>query len=143
MKKLRIILADDHALVRAGIRVLVESIPGVEVAGEAGNGKEAIELIAKTLPDMALLDLAMPELSGLKVTEALSRDFPKVKVIILSMHRSPEFVLHALRMGAAGYIVKDGATSELEAAIHAVARGEPYLEHFLFNLSHIGHGEGS
>jgi len=127
LKKLRIILADDHALVRAGIRLLIESIPDVEVAGEAGNGQEALELIERTSPDIALLDLAMPELSGLGVTERLGRDFPDVKVIILSMHQSPEFVMHALRSGADGYIVKDAATSELSAAIHAVARGESYL----------------
>ena len=127
MNKLRIILADDHELVRAGIRMLIESIPNVEVAGEAGNGREALELIERTEPDVALLDLAMPELHGLKVMEIVTRDFPNVKVIILSMHRSPEFVMHALRAGAAGYIVKDGATGELTAAIQAVARGESYL----------------
>lgn len=127
MKKLRIILADDHALVRAGIRALIENIPDVEVRGEAGTGREALDLIARTSPDIAVLDMAMPELSGLAVTEALARDFPDVKVIILSMHQGPEFVLHALRAGADGYIVKDGAASELEAAIHSVARGESYL----------------
>jgi DNA-binding NarL/FixJ family response regulator len=120
-------LADDHALVRAGIRLLIESIPDVEVAGEAANGREAIDLIARIRPDIAVLDLAMPVCNGLEATELLTRDFPKVKVIILSMHRSPEFVMHALRAGAAGYIVKDGATSELAAAIHAVAKGESYL----------------
>jgi DNA-binding NarL/FixJ family response regulator len=127
IKKLRIILADDHALVRAGIRVLIESIPGVEVLGEAGNGNEALALIERTAPDIALLDMAMPELNGLGVTEAVTRRFPEVKVIILSMHQSAEFVLHALRAGADGYIVKDGASSELGAAIEAVARGESYL----------------
>ena len=125
LKKLRIILADDHALVRAGIRVLVESIPGVEVIGEAGNGNEALALIERTSPDIALLDMAMPELNGLGVTEAVAKRFPEVKVIILSMHQSAEFVLHALRAGAVGYIVKDGASSELEAGIEAVAR---YIE---------------
>jgi len=146
LNKLRIILADDHALVRAGIRVLIESIPGVEVAGEAGNGKEALELIERTLPDIALLDLAMPELSGLAVTEAVTKDFPKVKVIILSMHQGAEFVLHALRAGAEGYIVKDGASSELEAAIHAVGRGESYLSPAVSRLviaNSLEHGEHS
>jgi DNA-binding NarL/FixJ family response regulator len=114
-------------LVRAGIRVLIESIPHVEVAGEAGNGLEALELIERASPDIALLDLAMPEMNGLGVTEVLAKRFPEVKVIILSMHGSSEFVMHALRAGAHGYIVKDAATSELAAAIHAVARGESYL----------------
>ncbi len=127
MKKLRIILADDHALVRSGIRVLIESMPDVEVAGEAGNGKEAIELASRTLPDIAVLDVAMPELDGLRATEVLTRDYPSVKVIILTMHHSPDLVMHALRAGAAGYIVKDAATSELAAGIRAVARGESYL----------------
>ena len=134
LKKLRIILADDHALVRAGIRVLVESIPGVEVIGEAGNGNEALALIERTSPDIALLDMAMPELNGLGVTEAVAKRFPEVKVIILSMHQSAEFVLHALRAGAVGYIVKDGASSELEAGIEAVARGESYLSPAIWRL---------
>ena len=124
---MRIILADDHALVRAGIRLLIESIPNVEVVGEAGNGNEALALLEKTSADIALLDVAMPGLNGLAVTEAMSSRFPEVKVIILSMHQSAEFVLHALRAGADGYIVKDGASSELAAAIAAVARGESYL----------------
>lgn len=127
MKKLRIILADDHALVRAGIRALLESIPNVEVSGEAGDGKSAVDLVARTLPDIAILDLAMPQMNGLGVTEVLHREYPQVKVIILSMHRGPEFVMYALRAGAAGYIVKDAAASELETAIQTVARGEPYL----------------
>lgn len=127
MKKLRIILADDHRLVRAGIRALIESIRNVEVVGEAANGEEALALAKKLLPDVALLDLAMPDLNGILVTEALARECPSVKVVILSMHRTPEFVLHALRAGAQGYIVKDGAASELEAAIDALVRGEAYL----------------
>jgi DNA-binding NarL/FixJ family response regulator len=106
---------------------LVENIPNVEVIGEAGNGNEALALIESTSPDLALLDMAMPELNGLAVTEAISSRFSEVKVIILSMHQSAEFVLHALRAGADGYIVKDGASSELAAAIEAVARGESYL----------------
>jgi len=127
MKKLRVILADDHVLVRAGIRALIESLPDVEVVGEAGNGLEALELIKKTCPDVALLDIGMPELNGLGATDLVSRDFPEVKVIILSMHHGDEFVMSALRAGAAGYIAKDAATSELGAAIRAVAIGASYL----------------
>jgi len=127
VKKLRVILADDHALVRAGIRVLIENIPNVEVIGEAGNGNEALALMERTSPDIALVDMAMPELNGLGVTQAVAERFPEVKVIILSMHQNAAFVLHALRAGADGYIVKDGASSELAAAIEAVARGETYL----------------
>ena len=127
MKKLRVILADDHALVRAGIRVLIESLPDVEVVGEAGNGLEALELIRKTTPDIAVLDIGMPELNGLGATDLVTREFPSVKVIILSMHQGHEFVMCALRAGAAGYLVKDAATAELGAAIHAVALGASYL----------------
>jgi len=127
VKKLRIVLADDHAMLRAGIRVLIERIPDMEVAGEAGNGKEAVELIEKTQPDIALLDLGMPELDGIEATELLAKKFPDVKVIILSMHSTSECVMEALRAGAVGYIVKDAASSELETAIYSVARGESYL----------------
>jgi len=127
VKKLRIILADDHALVRAGIRALIENIPNVEVAGEAANGREALELMEKTAPDVALLDLEMPELNGMEVTELAAKKFPNVKVLILSVHQTPNFVMSALRAGARGYIVKDAATSELAAAIHAMAHNESYL----------------
>jgi len=127
MKKLRVILADDHALVRAGIRVLMESLPDVEVVGEAGNGLEALEVIRKTSPDIAVLDIGMPKLNGLGATDIIASDFPHVKVIILSMHRGREFVTSALRAGAAGYIVKDAATAELGIAIQTVAIGASYL----------------
>jgi DNA-binding NarL/FixJ family response regulator len=124
---LRIILADDHAMVRAGIRKLIEEIPEVEVVGEAGTGREAVELIEQTAPDIAMLEMVMPEMDGIETTVAVSRRFPKVKVIILSMHQRSDHVLDALRAGAHGYLVKEGAASELEAAILAVAGGEAYL----------------
>ena len=129
---LRIILAEDHALVRAGIRALLERIPNVEVVGEAPNGKEALELIGRTSPDIAMLDLEMPELDGLEATKLLAKEFPDVKVIILSMHRIPEFVTDAFRAGADGYVVKDADESELAAAIHTVANGESYLSPAVF-----------
>ncbi len=116
MKKVRVVLADDHRLVRAGIRALLEKLPNIEVVGEAGTGAEALRIIEEFSPDVALMDLAMPEGNGLATTEKLSARFPKVKVIILSIHQGPEFVMYALRAGAAGYIVKDAATAELAAA---------------------------
>jgi len=97
------------------------------VVGEAGNGKEALQLIGKTLPDIALLDLEMPELDGLQVTELLAKNFPEVKVIVLSMHRSADIVMSALQAGADGYVVKDAEAGELAAAIHAVGHYESYL----------------
>lgn len=127
MTKIRIIVADDHALVRAGLASLVNALPGMEVVGEAGNGREALQVIGETFPDLVLLDVAMPEMNGFETTQVIVRNFPEIKVIIVSMHRSPEFVMQALRSGADGYILKDSTPMELEAAIHAVARGESFL----------------
>jgi DNA-binding NarL/FixJ family response regulator len=138
MKKLRVILADDHALVRAGIRALIENLPDVEVVGEAGNGLEALKIIGQTSPDIALLDIGMPELNGFGATDLVVRDFPKVKVIILTMHQGEEFVTAAFRAGAVGYIVKDAATAELGAAIHAVALGASYLSPAISKAALVG-----
>ena len=124
---MRILLADDHALVRAGIRSLLEKIPGVEVAGEASNGREAIELIRAQRPDLVLMDIAMKELGGLEALPRITKNFPSVKVIILSAHANEEYVIRALRSGAAGYMLKDAATLELELAINSVTQGKTYL----------------
>jgi DNA-binding NarL/FixJ family response regulator len=124
---MRILLADDHALVRAGIRSLLEKIPGVEVAGEASNGREAIELIREHRPDLVLMDIAMKELGGLEALPRITKTFPSVKVIILSAHANEEYVIRALRSGAAGYMLKDAATLELELAINSVTQGKTYL----------------
>jgi DNA-binding NarL/FixJ family response regulator len=124
---MRILLADDHALVRAGIRSLLEKIPGVEVAGEASNGREAIELIRGKRPDLVLMDIAMKELGGLEALPRITKNFPSVKVIILSAHANEEYVIRALRSGAAGYMLKDAATLELELAINSVTQGKTYL----------------
>lgn len=124
---MRILLADDHALVRAGIRSLLEKIPGVEVAGEASNGREAIELIRAQGPDLVLMDIAMKELGGLEALPRITKNFPSVKVIILSAHANEEYVIRALRSGAAGYMLKDAATLELELAINSVTQGKTYL----------------
>jgi DNA-binding NarL/FixJ family response regulator len=125
--KIRILLADDHTLVRAGIRSLLEKMPAVEVVAEAADGRTALELIRKHSPSLVLMDIAMRELNGLQATERIARQFPAVRVIILSMHANEEYVLQALRSGAAGYLLKDAATVELELAIKAVTRGETYL----------------
>jgi DNA-binding NarL/FixJ family response regulator len=127
MNMTRVLLADDHALVRAGIRALLEKIPSIEVVGEAGTGREALELVRSKLPNIVLMDIAMTELGGLEALPRITKDFPSVKAIILSAHASEEYVIRALRDGASGYMLKDSATSELELAINSVIQGKIYL----------------
>lgn len=123
----RIVLADDHALVRQGFRALLSSISDFEVVGEAGNGREALRLIRTLAPQVVLMDVAMPELNGLDATAHAMREWPQLKVIIVSMHASEAYVIEALRAGAAGYLLKNADADELERAIRAVVRGERYL----------------
>ena len=125
--KTRILLAEKSALVRAGIRSLVQSMPEVEVLGETGDGHEALQLIKKYRPRVVLMDTAMPGINGLEVTARVKKEFPQVRVLIMSERSSEEGVLHALRAGAAGYMLKDATTSELEFALRAVAEGKDYL----------------
>lgn len=127
MTPVRVLLADDHALVRAGIRALLEDLEGVTVVAEAGNGSEVLELARKHRPDVVLLDISMPGLGGLEASAQLKQELPEVRVVILSMHANEEYVLQALRAGAAGYMLKDSATAELELALQAVMQGETYL----------------
>jgi len=122
-----ILLADDHALVRAGIRALVEKLPDAKVIAEAKDGREALRLVGELQPDLVLMDIAMPGLNGLEATARISREFPNVRVIILSMYGNEEYVREAISAGAAGYLVKRGATAELESAIKAVAGGDTYV----------------
>lgn len=124
---LRILLADDHVLVRAGIRTLLDQLPGVTVVAEASDGREALNLAAKHVPDLAILDVAMPVLNGLEATTRLRRQFPQMVVLVLSMHANEEYVSQAFRAGAAGYLLKKSAVAELEAAIRAVTSGKTYL----------------
>ena len=126
-KSIRVLLADDHTLVRAGIRALLEKLPGVEVAGEASDGREVIDLIKAQQPDVVLMDISMPGLNGLQALARITRDFPCVRVIILSMHPNDEYVLQALKSGASGYLLKRAATAELPAALKSVIGGEIYL----------------
>jgi DNA-binding NarL/FixJ family response regulator len=123
----RILLADDHELVRAGIRSLLQRLHDVQVVAEASDGAEALRLVATEQPDIVLMDIGMAGLNGLEATERIAQAFPAVRVIILSMHDNKEYVLQALRAGAAGYLLKDSAKAELELAVRAVARGETYL----------------
>jgi DNA-binding NarL/FixJ family response regulator len=127
MKKTRVVLADDHTLVRAGLRKLLESIPNMEVVGEASDGLALLELTAALQPDLILMDIAMPGLNGLEATARVVKTCPQARVVILSMHQSEEYVRQALRNGAAAYLLKDAAPLELDHALKAVLRGEIYL----------------
>ena len=127
MKPIRLILADDHHLVRSGLKSLLSEMKNVEVIAEASNGKEAVSLVAASRPDIVLMDIAMNELNGIEACEIISRDHPEVRTIILSMHDSGEYVAKALKAGAKGYVLKDAAPVELEFALQAVTVGETYL----------------
>jgi len=124
---LRIVLADDHRLVRAGVRALLEKGRLGEVIAEASDGREALDLVAEHRPDILLLDIGMPNLNGLDAIERIRKRSPGTKMIILSMHTNEEYVVRALRCGVAGYLIKDSAVDELERAIQTVAAGKTYL----------------
>jgi DNA-binding NarL/FixJ family response regulator len=124
---IRVLLADDHTLVRAGIRALLERMPRMEVVGEASDGREVLELVKQLHPDLVLMDIGMTRLNGLEATARLTTEFPKVRVIILSMHHTEEYVWRALKAGAVGYLLKKAATAELATALQRVAGGEIYL----------------
>jgi DNA-binding NarL/FixJ family response regulator len=126
-KPIRVLLADDHALVRAGIRALLDKTADIKVVAEAGDGQETLDFIETHEPDVVLLDITMPELSGLEVLEKVQQDFPAVQVIILTIHDDPAYAVGALRAGADGYLPKKAASHELAQAIRAVTRGEIYL----------------
>jgi Response regulator containing a CheY-like receiver domain and an HTH DNA-binding domain len=124
---LSIILADDHSLVRAGIRTLLEKLPGVTILAESGDGRETLALVHQHDPDVVIMDITMPGLNGLDATARILRECPRTKVLMLSMHTGEDYVLQALRAGATGYLLKDAATAELRLALEAVQRGETYL----------------
>ena len=127
MNLIRVLLVDDHHLVRAGLRTLLQQMPGTEVMGEASNGREALECIKADQPDVILMDITMAEMNGLVATAQVTHDFPQIRVVMLSMHANKEYVTQALQAGAAGYLLKDADPTELELAIRAVVRGEKYL----------------
>jgi len=124
---IRVLLADDHNLVRAGIRAWLDKTAEIEVVAEASDGQEAIHLVEEHQPDVVLTDIAMPNLSGLEVTRHLAKAFPRIRVLILTMYADSQYVRLALRAGAAGYLLKGAAIEELKLAICAVAQGETYL----------------
>lgn len=127
MSTLRVLVVDDHAVVRQGIRAVLESDDGIEVVGEAGDGEEAIRLQGELSPDVMVLDVNMPPPDGLEVTRLLREDGCDCRILILSMHDNPEYVLEALRAGADGYLLKDAGPGEVRGAVHAVSEGREYL----------------
>lgn len=127
MSPIRVLLAEDHALVRAGIRMLLEKLEGVEVVGEVRDGTAAIEAAEKTTPDIVLMDIAMPGLNGLDATARVKKVCPGTRVIMLSMYTSEAYLQQALKVGAMGYLLKDAERSELELALRTVMRGDTYL----------------
>jgi DNA-binding NarL/FixJ family response regulator len=124
---IRVLLADDHELFRAGIRSLVQTFDGIEIVAEASDGREVLELCQTHKADVVLMDIIMPQLNGLDATARLAAISPQTRTIILSMNATEEYIMHALRCGAAGYLLKNISPRELEQAIRAVVRGETYL----------------
>jgi two-component system response regulator NreC len=124
---IRILLADDHALVRQGFRMILDAQPDMEIIGEAGNGREAVEQAEKLQPDVVVMDVTMPELNGIEATRRLATASPRTRVLALSMHKDSVYVREILRSGARGYLLKDCDDSDLIAAVRSVAKGEGYL----------------
>jgi DNA-binding NarL/FixJ family response regulator len=127
MTRTRVLLADDHAILRSGLRLLLEREPDLAVTGEAGDGRAAMECLAREPADVAVMDIGMPGLNGIEATAQITRLYPKTSVIVLSMHGDETYVLRCLRAGARGYILKESAEHELIAAIRAVTAGKSYF----------------
>ncbi|HLB29062.1 MAG TPA: response regulator transcription factor [Dehalococcoidia bacterium] len=127
MSKVRVLIADDHTILREGLRALLAPCDDIEVVGEAADGREAIAQVARLRPDVVLMDIAMPGLGGLEATLEIRRQWPSTKVLVLTQYGNRQYVLSILKAGAAGYVVKGAAASELVTAIRAVHRGEAFL----------------
>jgi DNA-binding NarL/FixJ family response regulator len=127
MTPIRVLLTDDHTLVRAGLRSLLQRLDGVEIVAEASNGSQAVMLAEEHRPDVVLMDLLMPGMGGLEATARIAAAVPTARVIAVSMNDTEDYVLQALRAGAAGYLLKDGSPAELEQALRTVAAGGTYI----------------
>jgi DNA-binding NarL/FixJ family response regulator len=125
---MKIILADDHTIVRKGLAKLINDEPDMEVIGEAGDGREALKLMQKHNPDMVIMDINMPEMNGVIATRQISTEFPRIKVLALSMHSDAHFVASALKAGVAGYLLKDCAVKEMVCAVRDIMNGKHYLD---------------
>ena len=124
---IRVFLADDHTVVREGLRAYLDAEPDIEIVGEAGDGRQAVEQITGLLPDVAVIDIGMPEIDGIRATEMVDELCPETRVVILSMHSTNEYVFRALQAGASAYVLKESAGRELINAVHAVQQGHHYL----------------
>jgi two-component system, NarL family, response regulator NreC len=127
VKRIRILLADDHAVVRQGFKMILGAQSDMEIVGEAGNGRDAVEMAEKLRPDVVVMDVAMPELNGIEATRRLLANAPHARVLALSMHKDSVYVREILRAGARGYLLKDSIAADLVAAVRAVASGEGYI----------------
>jgi len=125
--RIRILLADDHTILRAGLRMMLNAQPDMEVIGEAQDGKQAINATMHLQPDIVLMDITMPDMGGIEATRQIKRIAPEVKVLVLTMHENDEYVFQALRAGASGYILKEAADTELITALHVLRSGQFYL----------------
>ena len=132
----RIVIAEDHALVRQGIKRIVEEDPALHIIDEAEDGLELIELVEKDAPDLIILDISMPRLSGLEAAAIIKKHFPKVKILILSMHRSGGFFRKAMEVGVDGYLLKEDVDMDLHAAIEAVLKGKTFISPLLYKMGH-------
>lgn len=124
----KVLIADDHAIVRAGLRAVLNSDPSLDLVGEASGGYESVELVSTVRPDILVLDLSMPDLDGIAVTKRLKPQWPDLRILILTIHEDEALLREAIKSGASGYILKHAAESELIAAIHVVMRGELYVD---------------
>ena len=122
---IRLLIADDHALVRSGLRSMLGREPGIEIVGEARNGREAVELCRSLRPDLVLMDVRMPEMDGLEATRTIKRELHETGVLMVTMHENRDYMLEATKAGAAGYVLKDAARDELVGAVWHVARHAP------------------
>ncbi|MNK97593.1 Oxygen regulatory protein NreC [compost metagenome] len=127
MRNIRVLICDDHPLLRSGLRLVLEAEPALEVVGEAGDGVEVLSQVAALEPDLVLMDISLPKINGLKATASIFKQFPEVKVLLLSMHESKEYVTEALKAGASGYVPKKAVDSELITAIHRIHEGHLFI----------------
>ncbi len=127
MQKIKILVVDDHAILRDGLRALIDLNDDVEIIGEASEGKEAIEKVQELAPDVVLMDIAIPGIDGLETTRRIKKKNPKMRVLVLSQHNDKEYILSAIKAGAAGYVPKRALASELVSAIRTVHKGESFL----------------